>query len=238
MINFIKKFLKRTLFYDRWTCNVCGKEIFEGYFCNDCQNGISKISENKCLHCGRATSYPVKYCDSCVEKNINFDRALSVFDYKPPISFLIQNFKYQNKKFHAKYFAEELYSLFKKEGLSADVFTFVPMHEDRLEERGYNHAELLAREFSALSKIELKPLVVKIKETERQATLSLKERLKNLSSSFKVSKPEIIDKKILLIDDVLTTGSTADVISKALKNAGAKEVTVLTIASVSRLENN
>ena len=66
----------------------------------------------------------------------------------------------------------------------------------------------------------------------------LKERLKNLSSSFKVSKIEIIDKKILLIDDVLTTGSTADVISKALKNAGAKEVTVLTIASVSRLENN
>ncbi len=150
----------------------------------------------------------------------------------------LPHFKYQNKKFHAKYFAEELYSLFKKEGLSADVITFVPMHEDRLEERGYNHAELLAREFSVLSKIELKPLVVKIKETERQATLSLKERLKNLSSSFKVSKPEIIDKKILLIDDVLTTGSTADVISKALKNAGAKEVTVLTIASVSRLENN
>ncbi len=238
MIDFIKNIFKRSLFHDRWTCNVCGKEIFEGYFCSDCQKGITKIAENKCLHCGRATKYSVKYCDSCVEKNINFDRALSVFDYKPPISFLIQNFKYQNKKYHAKYFAEELYSLFNSEGLMVDVVTFVPMHEDRLDERGYNHAELLAREFSLLSKIELKSLIEKVKETERQATLSLKERLKNLTSSFKVLKEQVNGKRILVIDDVLTTGATADVISKALKSAGAKEVIVLTVASVSRLENN
>ena len=92
MINFIKKVLQKTLFYDRWTCNGCGKEIFENYFCEDCLNKITQISGNKCAHCGRLTVYPVKFCDSCKEVNINFDRALSVFDYKEPISYLIQNF--------------------------------------------------------------------------------------------------------------------------------------------------
>ena len=217
---------------------MCGKEIFENYFCEDCLKEITLISENKCEHCGRLTAYPVKFCDSCIETNINFDRALSVFDYQEPISFLIQNFKYQNHKYHAKYFAEMLYSLFQKEGLSVDVVTFVPMHEDRLEERKYNHAELLASEFSLLSKIEMKQLVEKVNETERQATLSLKDRLKNLSLSFKADKREVDGKRVLVIDDVLTTGATADVISKTLKKAGASAVTILTVASVSRLRND
>ena len=180
MISFIKKVLHKTLFYDRWTCNGCGKEIFEDYFCEDCLNKITQISENKCEHCGRATVYPVKFCDSCIELNINFDRALSVFDYKEPISYLIQNFKYKNHKYHAKYFAEKLYSLYKKEEIEVDVVTFVPMHELRLAERKYNHAELLAKEFSHLSKIEVKPLIEKVKETERQATLTASERKDNL----------------------------------------------------------
>ena len=238
MINFIKKVLQKTLFYDRWTCNGCGKEIFENYFCEDCLNKITQISENKCAHCGRLTVYPVKFCDSCKEVNINFDRALSVFDYKEPISYLIQNFKYKNHKYHAKYFAEMLYSLYEKEGLEVDVVTFVPMHEDRLEERKYNHAELLASEFSSLCKIEMKKLIEKVKETERQATLSFKDRLKNLSSSFRVIKSEVDAKRVLVIDDVLTTGATADTIAKTLKKAGAKEVIILTVASVSRLKND
>lgn len=238
MISFIKKALRKTLFNDRWTCNACGKEIFDDYFCEECLNKITQIDKNKCEHCGRLTAYPVKFCDSCKEVNINFDRALSVFNYEEPISFLIQNFKYKNHKYHAKYFAEKLYSLYEKEGLSADVVTFVPMHEDRLEERKYNHAEILAREFSTLSKIEVKPIIKKVKETERQATLSFKDRLKNLTSSFKADKVEVDGKRVLVIDDVLTTGATADVISKTLKKAGAKEVVVLTVASVSRLQKD
>jgi ComF family protein len=238
MISFIKKALRKTLFHDRWTCNACGKEIFDDYFCEECLNKITQIDKNICEHCGRLTAYPVKFCDSCIEVNINFDRALSVFDYKEPISFLIQNFKYKNHKYHAKYFAEKLYSLYEQEGLSADVVTLVPMHEDRMEERKYNHAEILAREFSTLSKIEVKPIIKKVKETERQATLSFKDRLKNLTSTFKADKVEVDGKRVLVIDDVLTTGATADVISKTLKKAGAKEVVILTVASVSRLQKD
>ena len=234
MIKFIKKVLNRALFYDRWTCNVCNKEIFKGYFCSDCQSKITFITKNKCLHCGRATPYPVNYCNSCTERNINFDKALSVFDYKKPVSLLIQNFKYQNRKYLGDYFSKELYTLYKNENLSCDLVAFVPMHPDRLKERGYNQAEFLAQRFSALSNVKVVNCVKKVKETERQATLSLSERLKNLSTSFKVDKALVKDKSILLIDDVLTTGATADILSKLLKKAGATKVIVLTVASVSK----
>lgn len=234
MSNFLKKLLDRALFYDRWTCNACGDEIFSGYFCSRCQEKIKYIGENSCSHCGRVTPYPINFCDSCIEKNVFFDRALSVFDYQPPISDLIQNFKYKNKRYFATYFAEELYLLCKAKNLDFDIITFVPMHEERQKERGYNQAEILANKLSLKLGASVCNCIKKTKLTERQATLSLNERLKNLSSSFKVDKGVVKDKKVLLVDDVLTTGATAETLSKLLKKAGAKKVTVLTIASVSR----
>ena len=111
------------------------------------------------------------------------------------------------------------------------------MSEERLKERKYNQSELLANEFCLLSGKETISVITKVKETERQANLTLKERLKNLSSSFKVEKNAVSGKKILLIDDVLTTGATAEAISKQLKSANADKITVLTVASVSICEN-
>ena len=228
--------IKDALFYERWTCNVCNKEIFSGYFCEDCLQKIEKISTSKCKHCGRVTPYPVNFCDNCIEKNVNFNIARSVFNYEPPISYLIQNFKYKNQKYHKRYFAEELFNLYKSEKLNCDVICFVPMTEERFNQTGYNHAELLSQEFSNLSKIPIVDALQKIKETPRQATLSLSERLKNLKSAFKVKGKLIKDKKVLIIDDVLTTGATCDTISKLLKKNGATKICVLTVASVSKYD--
>lgn len=238
MIKFNNKNLIDAIFNDRWTCNVCYKEIFSGYFCDECNKNIEKISENKCLHCGRYTPYSVNYCDSCIEKNINFDIARSVYKYKIPISLLIQNFKYKNKKFHYRFFAGELYKLYKAENLNCDAVCFVPMTEERFSQTGYNHSELLAKEFCRLSNLELLDCIEKVKETERQATLTLTQRRKNLKSAFKTYKKFVNEKHVLLIDDVLTTGATSDAIAKLLKSKGAKSVTVLTVASVSKYDKN
>ena len=231
------KIIEDSLFYDRWTCNVCGKEIFSGYFCSECEEHIERLGLNRCSHCGRKTAYPVNFCNSCIEKNLSFDLARSVFNYKPPIDLLIQNFKYKNYRYVAKYFAEELFALYKNENLDCDFVIFVPMSEERFKERGYNQSELIAKEFSALSGLKVLSAVKKVKETPRQANLTMKERLENLTSSFKVDKKLVKDRKILLVDDVMTTGATVEVISKQLKNAKANKVAVLSVASVSLNEN-
>jgi ComF family protein len=226
--------IKRSIFHERWTCNVCQKEIFSGYFCDDCAKEMVKIGDNKCNHCGRQTPYPVNYCDSCSDKNLSVDVARSVYEYSYPISVVIQNFKYQNARYHAKFFAEKLYEIYKVEKFSVDAVTFVPMSETKLAKRGYNQSKLLADEFSRLSGIETLECVEKVKETESQANLSFSERVKNLKGAFKSDKRLVKDKSVLLIDDVLTTGSTAECVANSLKKAGAKSVLLLTVASVSK----
>lgn len=230
----VENFIRNNMFYEKWTCNICGVEVFNTAFCPDCASSLSVIKDNKCKHCGRIAYSPVEFCDSCKTQNLDFDRARSLYEYKAPVSTLIQNFKYENKRYLARVLAGEFFNLYKQEEFAPDIITFVPMHEERLKERGYNQAELLAKELSVIVRVEVKEVVSKIKETERQANLTFEERIKNLQGSFKVSKEEVKDKKILLIDDVLTTGSTVNAISKLLKQAGAKSVYVLTIASVQK----
>lgn len=233
----MRKFLnliKRSLFYERWTCNSCGKEIFGGYFCKDCMDKLIEIDHNHCNFCGRRTPYPVSYCDSCSGKNLSFDSARSVYEYTPVLSGVIQNFKYNNARYHARFFAEKLFEIYKDLGVSVDVVTFVPLSEKREKDRGYNQSKLIAKEFCKLSGVELLDCVFKIRETDSQAKLNFEGRVKNLKGAFKADKKLVKNRSVLLIDDVLTTGSTANAVSKALKSAGATKVTVLTVASISK----
>lgn len=232
-VNLLKKKLKNIFFNESWTCANCRKEIFSGYFCGDCTKKAIKVKDNKCAHCGRITPYPVPVCKSCSGKNLNFDIARSSYSYALPISNLIQRFKYENARYLAVVFAKDLQETFIKEGLSADAIVYVPSSKERFKERGYNQANLLAKELSKLINLPVLDAIEKIKETEQQANLSASKRRENLKSSFKVDKKLVEGKALLLIDDVLTTGSTADVISERLKKAGALKVSVLTVASVS-----
>ncbi len=235
-LNKIKNLITRTLFYDRWTCNACGKEIFSGYFCQTCQSKIVKIKENKCNHCGRLNTTSVPFCDSCAQKNLSFDKARSVFVYKEPLNYLIQNFKYNNLRYLADYFSEKLAELYLEENFSCDFITFVPMSDKRLKQREYNQAEILAKKVGEILDLEVKSVIEKVKETENQANLSFVERTKNLKGAFKVKKKDVEGSDIVLIDDVLTTGSTVEAIAFELKRKGAKKVFVLTLSSVSKIK--
>ncbi len=225
--------LKNMFFNVKWTCNACGNENFNGkYFCNDCLKILPRIEGDKCEHCGRKTAYPTAYCNSCREKNIHFDEARSIYEYKEPISNLIMSFKYEGNLYLAETFSEDLANIYFERFYNADFITFVPMTKKHYKERGYNQAEILSNELSKVIGVEVKEVIEKVKETERQATLNAKERKENLRGAFKVNKKEVENKTVLLIDDVLTTGSTLDVLSEKLKQSGAKAVYCLTIASV------
>ena len=116
--------------------------------------------------------------------------------------------------------------------ISYDIIIPVPIHKKRKHRRGYNQTELVAKEISHQLKIKMgKDVLIKNINTKAQSELSKKERNDNIKGAFKVQNlQKIIGKKILLIDDIYTTGSTANECRKILKLAGAKNIGILTIA--------
>lgn len=114
-----------------------------------------------------------------------------------------------------------------------DIIGAVPIHKKRMLERGYNQSELIAKEIAKnIQGIEYKKLLKKTKNNQTQSELKKEERLENVKNVYEIQNKQIIqDKKIILFDDIYTTGSTVNECSKVLKENGAKEVLVLTLAS-------
>ena len=97
----LREALTKLFFQVDYTCNVCEKEIFNGnYFCDDCLATLPEIKLSKCDHCGRITNYAVNYCNSCIESNINFDKALS-FETAPVLQAFPSEMKSEVLKFIA-----------------------------------------------------------------------------------------------------------------------------------------
>lgn len=235
----VSEFLSKILFSEKWTCNLCGREVFDGVFCQDCLDKLPFNDGEICFHCGRHVKVSENYCLTCKGKLTSIDKGRSVFRYKDEVAFLIKKFKYENGQYLAKVFAPYLEKLYLKNYFNADFIVFVPMTDKALKERGYNQTELLANELGKLISVPVNNVLVKVRETERQATLDREGRIKNLSGAFKViDKKAIENKTVLIIDDVTTTGSTAEVIASLLKNKGADKVYLLTVASVGEEEQD
>ncbi len=229
----INKFFKKHFFNSSWRCLVCGKEIFENeHFCSDCKSSLPYNDGAICEHCGRAVISFEPYCSTCKNVLVDLDKCRSPFIYAPPISTLIKKAKYDRGIYLIDYFAEQLSLTYLQNYFNADYLTFIPMTNKAMKKRGYNQSKILAEKLSTLINVPMIDCIVKTKETERQATLGRKERLKNLDGAFRITdKKSVKNKSILIIDDVSTTGSTAEVIAKRLKDSGAKIVNLLTVAS-------
>ncbi len=227
-------FLDKYLFNAKWTCSVCGKDVFDDkYFCDDCLKTLPFNGKNICNHCGRKTHFPQEYCNSCANFYLSVDTARSVFNYEMPIKSLIKRLKYKNAKYISEIFAPYLKEVYENNKFDADIVAYAPMSNKAKKARGYNQAELIAKGFAKEMSLEVFDGLLKIKETKRQAGLTKFERTLNLQGAFKIeNKKEIKDKIVVLIDDVLTTGNTTEMLSALLKKAGAKKVIVLTVASV------
>ena len=235
MLSKIKAFIKKYFFNPKWRCLNCGKEIFneKEYFCQKCSSELPFNDKTICEHCGRKVIAAEEYCSTCKNKLIDLDKCRSVFNYQMPINKLIKNLKYDNARYLVDYFSERLSLLYLKSYFNADIITCVPMTEKSKKKRGYNQSELLAKALSEQVGVEYKDLLIKTRETERQARLNKKDRLGNLKGAFKViDKKTVKDKSVLIVDDVTTTGATSQVIAERLKKAGAKQVFLITIASV------
>ncbi len=231
----LTKLLNKYVFNEKWRCNVCEKEIFEEvYFCKECLEKLPFNNDKICLHCGRKVIQTEEYCTTCKNVLVSIDLGRSAFDYKDEIKELIHGFKYKNKQYLAKVFASTMSPLFFMNFSDANFITFVPMTESSEKVRGYNQSKLLAEEISKLVSVPLFEVVEKKEDTKEQKKLSRQERLVNTLKAFKIiNKKDVVGKNVVIIDDVATTGATAEAIAFKLKKAGANKVYLLTIASVS-----
>lgn len=230
----IKSFFVNNFFNLKWRCLGCGEEKFnDKYFCEECQKNLPYNNGYICFHCGRKTQCATNYCDTCKNMLTSIDKGRSVFIYAPPISDLIKKLKYGRRKYIAEVLSEYLFYEYGRNLFLSDYLAFVPMTEKAKRKRGFNQSELLAKNLSDRCGVPVFYGIEKVKETERQASLSAEDRKKNLKNAFKiVDKKAIKDKKILLIDDVTTTGATLEVLASLFKSKGAKTVDCLTVASV------
>ena len=142
-------------------------------------------------------------------------------------------FVYGNRQEYAKYYGRELAGAIahKREMRGAGLIVPVPLFAGKLRSRGFNQAELLAREISELLNIPMASgLVERVRSTTAQKELGAFERRKNLKKAFKIRRNDVELDSIIVVDDIYTTGSTIDGVAQVLKEAGAKRVYAATLA--------
>jgi ComF family protein len=201
-------------------CLGCGKEV--GLLCRRCQLSLPRILPPICPKCGRPQLSGI-ICPGCIGWQNNIDGIRSPFKFEGLMRQAVYQFKYKNLRTLAKPLSELLEKYLTRYPLPGEVLVPVPLHHKRLKERGYNQSTLLAEELSKLLKL---PVVdnclVRVKYILPQAqTKSLDERLANVHQAFSCLNSRLQNARILLVDDVSTSGATLDACASALKAAGA-----------------
>ncbi len=178
-----------------------------------------------------------EYCNDCEHKKYDFDRGYALWVYNDAMRHSIAAFKYHNKKEYSKFYIEEMVRLYGKTIIKMDLDAIVPIpiHRSKKSERGYNQADILARGLGKeLGITVLSQLLIRDKKTLPQKKLSDKERLRNLCEAFMFNEKELnhCNKKInrvLLVDDIYTTGSTIEACTNVLKLKGIASVYFLVL---------
>ena len=209
------------------SCGVCGK-LGEGYLCKKCGKEL-----NKYAICSKAYLQFKEKSKNEIYIKYNIDR-LHIFQYKELIRKLIIQYKFNNKSYLYKTFCEFIVKNKKAFDFikSYDIIVAVPIHRKRMRERGYNQSELIAKELAKIEQIKCyKDVLIKIKNNKPQSTLSENSRKENVKNVYKlINQEKINNKKVLLFDDVYTTGATATECIKELKKANVKEIGIMTLA--------
>lgn len=207
--------------------------------CPECWKKIHFITTPYCQRCGLPFSIPVEadtLCTSCLTTEPEFSRARSVYLYDDASKPIILKFKHGDQLHPTKALSQWMGRAAAEFLPDIDWVVPVPLHYWRLFHRKYNQAALLGQ---AIAKQHNKPFAAdalrRIKATPSQGHLSRKERYSNVKRAFQVPKSwqqRLVNKKILLVDDVLTSGATVNACSEVLKNAGASAIYVITVARV------
>ena len=210
-------------------CVSCGKG--GSFLCRKCHNKLIYLQPPLCTRCSK----PIRtgtICSKCQSQTWDIDGIYSIFKYGGAIRQAIIQFKYENIKVLADPLSHCMVEYLKEYNLSFDVIIPVPIHKRRLRERGYNQSSLLAQRLSRMTRIPVvEGTLIRTRHTPSQAKSdNVDQRRKNIENAFKCVNHDISGKRILIIDDVCTSGATLNSCATSLKSAGAASVWGLTLA--------
>ena len=216
-------------------CAVCGEvlaaEGWKDFLCEDCRKEIPFFPREVCPHCGGETD-TVGFCESCL-RGYAFSSACAAFPYER-VRNAIHLFKYEGGKdigrglgeLMAEYLSEHHEEL----SVKTDVILAVPLFPKKEKQRGFNQTHILCEGLSERTGLRFqREGLVRTRATVAQSTLTPEERKENLKDAFAVTA-DFTDKRVLLVDDIFTTGTTCNECARALYRAGAKEVMVFALA--------
>lgn len=218
-------------------CLLCDGTVWvmdEGV-CPQCRNGIEYVGELRCMRCGKAISdAKEEYCSDCKRKSRYFDRGISLCVYKGKVKESIYRLKYKERQQYGMHYGRMIVKYLGDEikALNADALIPVPLHRDREKKRGYNQAAIVANEIGRILKIPVcENIIGRSKNTNAMKLQTAQDRQKNIKNAFKILTNDVKLETAVLIDDIYTTGSTLDEMSRTLKNAGVKHIYFVTIAT-------
>ena len=219
-------------------CTICSAAIDSGeYLCGECESKVPRIVPPFCAKCSEPFDGAITNafaCANCAHRKLHFETAVSAYRARGIARHIILNFKY-GRQIHLRHLVTRwLAAALNDERLRDrhfDAIIPVPLHPARQRERGFNQAVLLAEWLSAHLSVNLLPALERIHYTTTQTAFDRAERMRNLRGAFRLrKKADVRDLRVLLIDDVLTTGSTLSECARVLKEAGARSIHAATAA--------
>lgn len=216
-------------------CPLCDQVVplGEGVLCHACRPKIQYVGEHYCMKCGKLLdARETEFCLDCCKRDHAFDRGRAVFLY-PSVAQSIYRFKYSGRREYARFYADEIIGQLGDaiRHWKPDALVPVPIHWRRRALRGYNQAETLATQLGKSMGIPVRTdLVKRCRNTVPQKLLNVRQRQNNLKKAFIICQDDVKLDTIILIDDIYTTGSTADALATLFKAAGVRNVFVISLA--------
>lgn len=224
---------------------ICCESIIDGTrpyaLCDRCIQKFHWMGKKTCDKCGKIIEegYAHKRCIDCRDRNHLFVKGFTCTRYGLYERVLMMDYKYHDKAWIGRKVGDILADRMRGEAFRPDLVVPVPIHKDREAKRGYNQVDLMARRYAGLAGLTLDSrMLIRTKNTQPMRNLGVTQRIANVLDAFSLRKggeAGLQGKTILLIDDIYTTGSTADSCTKTLLAGGAKEVWLLTFASGSNV---
>lgn len=209
------------------SCLLCGADSGEALLCRECHGDLPELPTPCCPVCADQTTHGER-CGACLKDPPSFDETISLFRYDFPVDRIIHALKYGHQLAVAEWFGQSLAG--RLAGQAFDRVIPLPLHVERLRQRGFNQSLEIARKLAIWGKFPVdRSNVRRTRATLPQADLPHKARQKNVRGAFECSA-DFSGQSLLLIDDVMTTGATANECARVLKLHGARKVTVAVMA--------